>query len=1035
MNKFIKFLIFPLFILMFASFAYSKEYPKGVKLIKDGSSYIVEYSLPQYIMSEIKGGNETFTSLDIPEYGITSRVGQPKLPQISFFLLINKNESSPGLNILSRNKGTIELSSLIYPTQMPWEKSKSLDDRPFTIDRAYYNTKGSSEGPFVTISEPFVIAGAKGVMVTIYPFAYNPSSNKLEASVQGKFRINLQYSANLDFSPRPAMDGFFDVNFVNYEIKNAKGTNNYLIITAPDFESGLSPFVTHKQGLGYNVTVVNTGVTGTTNTAIKAYIQNLYNNISTRPEFVLMVGDIDKIPDFIGTGTGTPHTDWNYGLLEGGDMYVDAFVGRFPIQNLTQLGNIITKSIYMENGVNSLWKKNVFMASTDNHAISEGSHNFVIDSFFVPGGFTVNTKLWSYSGATTSQVSQSIDSGKIFAIYSGHGSETSWADGPSFSQSNVNALNNTIFPFVYSFACVTGSYHISGECFSETWIRSPKAGSVFWGSSVNSYWDEDDILERRISRAIFTENLKKNSENFVRGKILLVQYYGSITGMMQRYIEMYNCMGDPSIYQISYGPSIAHTPLPNTENLSGPYIINCAVSPSGSAITGTKLFWSRSSAFDSIPMTNTSGNNWSANITGNGNAANYKYFIRTQDAMNRTTFLPGGAPANYFSFTACPDTSKPAIIHTALSNVPKLSWPATVSAAVLDNIGIDSVWVSWYKNSISTGYKKFRLPNTGGLTYAAAFNSIGADVNIGDSIFYRVLARDNSMGHNADSTMLNKFKIINEANIIIGTGTTSSNFPFTTYWKDGRTQYLYLASEINAPSALIKQIGFDVTSVGGPEMTGYKVSFQNTTATTLTGFVNDNWTVAYNPASYAPTGTGWNMITMTTPFNYTGGNLLIDICYNNTTYTSYSTVNCTVAPNMYWGRYNDLTEPLGGCGYTAWTLTTGPVGRANTKLVLEPLTGVNPVGSQLPNVYSLSQNYPNPFNPTTKINFALPKQGFVSLKIYDVLGREVRSLVNEVKSAGSYTVDFNASEYSSGVYFYKLESNGFSDIKKMMLIK
>ena len=93
MNKFIKFLIFPLFILMFASFAYSKEYPKGVKLIKDGNSYIVDYSLPQYMISEIKGGNETFTSLDIPEYGITSQVGQPKLPQISFFLLINKNES------------------------------------------------------------------------------------------------------------------------------------------------------------------------------------------------------------------------------------------------------------------------------------------------------------------------------------------------------------------------------------------------------------------------------------------------------------------------------------------------------------------------------------------------------------------------------------------------------------------------------------------------------------------------------------------------------------------------------------------------------------------------------------------------------------------------------------------------------------------------------------------------------------------------------------------------------------------------------
>ncbi|MBK6538558.1 MAG: T9SS type A sorting domain-containing protein [Ignavibacteria bacterium] len=83
----------------------------------------------------------------------------------------------------------------------------------------------------------------------------------------------------------------------------------------------------------------------------------------------------------------------------------------------------------------------------------------------------------------------------------------------------------------------------------------------------------------------------------------------------------------------------------------------------------------------------------------------------------------------------------------------------------------------------------------------------------------------------------------------------------------------------------------------------------------------------------------------------------------------------------------------------------------------------------------MSQNYPNPFNPNTKINFALPKQGFVSLKVYDVLGKEVMTLVNEQMSAGSYAVDFNAANLSSGVYFFRMESGEFMDIKRMMLIK
>ena len=93
----------------------------------------------------------------------------------------------------------------------------------------------------------------------------------------------------------------------------------------------------------------------------------------------------------------------------------------------------------------------------------------------------------------------------------------------------------------------------------------------------------------------------------------------------------------------------------------------------------------------------------------------------------------------------------------------------------------------------------------------------------------------------------------------------------------------------------------------------------------------------------------------------------------------------------------------------------------------------------IPAKYDLSQNYPNPFNPSTKINFDLPVDGKVSLKLFDMSGREVATLVNEVKTAGYYTVSFNASStaggLSSGVYFYRLNAGEFSVTKKMMLIK
>jgi hypothetical protein len=91
--------------------------------------------------------------------------------------------------------------------------------------------------------------------------------------------------------------------------------------------------------------------------------------------------------------------------------------------------------------------------------------------------------------------------------------------------------------------------------------------------------------------------------------------------------------------------------------------------------------------------------------------------------------------------------------------------------------------------------------------------------------------------------------------------------------------------------------------------------------------------------------------------------------------------------------------------------------------------------SNLPKEFALAQNYPNPFNPSTIIGYQLPKGGNVSLKIYDLLGNEIVTLVNEHKEVGNYEVEFNASGISSGIYFYKLQAGDKSFIKKMSVIK
>ncbi|TRZ64397.1 T9SS C-terminal target domain-containing protein [bacterium] len=98
-------------------------------------------------------------------------------------------------------------------------------------------------------------------------------------------------------------------------------------------------------------------------------------------------------------------------------------------------------------------------------------------------------------------------------------------------------------------------------------------------------------------------------------------------------------------------------------------------------------------------------------------------------------------------------------------------------------------------------------------------------------------------------------------------------------------------------------------------------------------------------------------------------------------------------------------------------------------------TGINNISSNVPKEYKLYNNYPNPFNPVTRIKYDLPKSSIVKIILYDILGREVEIIVNEKQNAGTFEITFNASQYPSGVYFYRLTTEGFSETKRMLLVK
>ena len=139
-------------------------------------------------------------------------------------------------------------------------------------------------------------------------------------------------------------------------------------------------------------------------------------------------------------------------------------------------------------------------------------------------------------------------------------------------------------------------------------------------------------------------------------------------------------------------------------------------------------------------------------------------------------------------------------------------------------------------------------------------------------------------------------------------------------------------------------------------------------------------------------------------------------------------------------------------GLTKWGICAGAAGCCTKTLIGciingilfgdTSLTAITPVSTEIPDKFSLSQNYPNPFNPVTNITYQIPNNSFVTMKIYDLKGQEVEILVNEELGAGTYNTEWNASNYPSGVYYYRIEAKpltspgqGFTETKKMVLVK
>ncbi|MBN1638250.1 MAG: T9SS type A sorting domain-containing protein [Ignavibacteriales bacterium] len=207
-------------------------------------------------------------------------------------------------------------------------------------------------------------------------------------------------------------------------------------------------------------------------------------------------------------------------------------------------------------------------------------------------------------------------------------------------------------------------------------------------------------------------------------------------------------------------------------------------------------------------------------------------------------------------------------------------------------------------------------------------------------------------------------------------------------------------------------------------------SFNGSSLSTLLGSIGTQ-TVTYP---------GFYTFNLTTPISVSsGGDVYVKIYYYTPGY------NYPCPTEYYVAGYSNPTIETGKC-WLSYDATSGnwtPIGQGTSfahdvcaKLYcVTSLTDIDEQGNNIPNKFRLEQNYPNPFNPTTTIKYSVPENSMVKIKVYDVIGKEVATLVNEEKSVGNYSVEFDAANLTSGIYFYKLITENYIETKKMILIK
>ena len=554
---------------------------------KSADAMDIRFNIPSYEIEKETIGGEIWDKINLVESGFLMETGLPELPVLSTAIAI-PNHGQVSLEVINTRTKMIE-HIMPYPSQ-----TSSMEDNPknLSINRSFYDGSGIYPQEIVQCSEPQILRDFRIVTIQMQPFAWNASTKELEVREEVNFRLHFTNEPGINELEGPQIVSSAFEHIYESVILNFDDYRNYIVPNAPpryliiygnstdnSYLTKVNDFAFWKKQKGADLRLVSTAVTGTTTTAIKNYIQSLYNDINSRPDYIVLIGDVSgsfPIPSFTESWSGlNGHGDYPYTHLAGNDYLGDVFIGRISVENTSQLDVVLSKTYFYEKNINvatAQWLQKMLLVGDTNPSgagLYYTMKNIRDLALMVNPDYTF-TEL--YGDPSASSMNSAINQGVGFFWYRGWIGMSGWSPSSSL-------INGAKLPHAILITCSTGNFY-SGEATTEQFVRSIGTASVPAGAVTaigmeTSHTNPmcNNILVRGMANGIFANHMRTMGEAMLNGKILGSVMYGQNHTYVMNYSNHWcNLIGDPTMEVFCKIPDTFACNAPDSLSLGTSYL-------------------------------------------------------------------------------------------------------------------------------------------------------------------------------------------------------------------------------------------------------------------------------------------------------------------------------------------------------------------------------------------------------------------------------------------------------------------------------